>query len=50
MIVVETLHPGEHLLEIMKGLVLTQNRLAKTIGVPQLRIYAIVHCRKAQIH
>ena len=43
----EAIHPGEHLAEIMEELGITQYRLAKTIGVPQMRIHDIVHCRRA---
>ena len=43
----EPIHPGEHLAEIMKELGITQYRLAKTIGVPQIRIHDIVHCRRS---
>ena len=43
----EPIHPGEHLTEIMEELGITQYRLAKTIGVPQIRIHDIVHCRRA---
>ncbi len=32
----EPIHPGEHLAEIMSELGITQYRLAKTIGVPQV--------------
>ena len=42
----EPIHPGEHLSEIMQELGITQYRLAKTIGVPQIRIHDIVHCRR----
>ena len=42
----EPIHPGEHL-EIMSELGITQYRLAKTIGVPQVRIHDIVHCRRS---
>ena len=41
------IHPGEHLAEIMEELGITQYRLAKTIGVPQVRIHDIVHCRRS---
>ena len=41
------IHPGEHLAEIMEEIGITQYRLAKTIGVPQVRIHDIVHCRRA---
>ena len=43
----EAVHPGEHLAEIMEELGITQYRLAKTIGVPQVRIHDIVHCRRS---
>ena len=39
----EPIHPGEHLAEIMAELGITQYRLAKTIGVPPIRIHDIVH-------
>jgi addiction module HigA family antidote len=41
------IHPGEHLAEILSELGITQYRLAKTIGVPQVRIHDIVHCRRS---
>ncbi len=41
------IHPGEHLAEIMEELGVTQYRLAKTIGVPKMRIHDIVHCRRS---
>ena len=47
MSVSEPIHPGEHLAEIMEELGITQYRLAKTIGVPQIRIHDIVHCRRS---
>ena len=43
----EPIHPGEHLAEILGELGITQYRLAKTIGVPQVRIHDIVHCRRS---
>ena len=43
----EPIHPGEHLAAIMQELGITQYRLAKTIGVPQVRIYDIVRCRRS---
>lgn len=43
----EPIHPGEHLAEIMEELGITQYRLAKTVGVPQVRIHDIVHCRRS---
>lgn len=41
------IHPGEHLAEFLKELGITQYRLAKTIGVPQIRISEIVRCRRS---
>ena len=41
------IHPGKHLAEIMEELGITQYRLAKTIGVPQVRVHEIVHCRRS---
>ena len=41
------IHPGEHLAEMLEELHVTQYRLAKTIGVPQVRIHQIVHGRRA---
>ena len=43
----KSVHPGEHLAEIIEELGITQYRLAKTIGVPQIRIHDIVHCRRS---
>ena len=43
----DPIHPGEHLAEIMSELGITQNRLAKTTGVPLNRIHDIVHCRRS---
>ena len=43
----EPIHPGVHLAEILTESGITQYRLAKTIGVPQIRIHDIVHCRRA---
>ena len=43
----QPIHPGEHLAEIMRELGITQYRLAKAIGVPQIRIHDIVHCRRS---
>ena len=43
----DPIHPGEHLAEIIQELGITQYRLAKTIGVPQIRIHDIVHCRRS---
>ncbi len=47
MMTAQPIHPGEHLSEIMKELSITQYRLAKSIGVPPIRIHDIVHCRRA---
>ena len=44
---IEPIHPGEHLSEILEELGITQYRLAKTIGVPQIRIHDIVNCRRS---
>ena len=41
------IHPGEHLAEILEELGISQYRLAKTIGVPPIRINDIVHCRRS---
>ena len=43
----EPIHPGEHLAEIMAELSITQYRLAKTVGVPPIRIHDIVHRRRS---
>ncbi len=43
----DPIHPGEHLAEVLDELSITQYRLAKTIGVPQVRIGDIVHGRRA---
>ena len=43
----DPIHPGEHLAEIIEELGITQYRLAKTIGVPQIRIHDIVHRRRS---
>ena len=43
----EPIHPGEHLAEFLEELGVTQHRLAKTIGVPQVRIHDIVHRRRS---
>ena len=47
MAAIEPIHPGEHLAEIMEELGITQYRLAKAVGVPQIRIHDIVHCRRS---
>ena len=41
------IHPGEHLLEILSELGISQYRLAKAIGVAPIRINEIVHRRRA---
>ena len=43
----ERIHPGEHLAEFLEELGVTQHRLSKTIGVPQVRIHDIVHRRRS---
>ena len=43
----DPIHPGEHLAEILEELGITQYRLAKTIGVPQVRISDVVHGRRS---
>ena len=43
----EPIHPGEHLAEIIQEPGITQYRLAKTIGVPPIRMHEIVHCRRS---
>ena len=41
------IHPGEHLAEMLEELHISQYLLAKTIGVPAVRINQIVHGRRA---
>ncbi len=41
------IHPGEHLAEILEELGISQYRLARTIGVPPIRINEIVRGRRA---
>ena len=43
----QPIHPVEHLAEITDELGITQYRLAKTIGVPLVRVHDIVHCRRS---
>lgn len=43
----EPIHPGEHLQEIIEELGISQYRLAKTIGVPPIRINAIIKRRRS---
>ena len=47
MTTIAPIHPGEHLAETIEELGITQYRLAKTIGVPQVRIHEIVRCRRS---
>ena len=44
---VATIHPGEHLAEILRELGISQHRLAKAIGVSPQSINEIVRCRRA---
>ena len=43
----EPIHPGEHLQEIIEGLGISQYRLGKTIGVPPIRINAVIKRRRS---
>ena len=43
----EPIHSGEHLAEVMEELGITQFRLAKTIGVPSVRINAIIRFHRS---
>ena len=43
----ELIHPSEHLAEFMQELGITQYGLAKTIGVPPIRVHAIVNRRRS---
>ena len=43
----EPIHPGEHLAEFLDELDISQYRLAKTIGVPPIRINAIIKRRRS---
>ena len=45
--IIDPIHPGEHLAEIIDDLGISQYRLAKTIGVPPRRINEIVHGRRS---
>ncbi len=47
MTIAEPIHPGEHLAEFLDELEITQYRLAKTIGVPEVRVSEIVRGRRA---
>ena len=42
-----SIHPGEHLAEILEELGISQYRLAKTMGVRPIRINDIVRCRRS---
>ena len=44
---IDSIHPGEHLAEILDELGISQYRLAKAIGVPPRRINEIVHRRRS---
>ena len=44
---IDSIHPGEHLGEILDELGISQYRLAKAIGVPPRRINEIVHGRRS---
>ena len=44
---IEPIHPGEHLVEILQELGISQYRLAKSIGVSPRRINEIVHGKRA---
>ena len=43
----EPIHPGEHLSEFIEELGISKYRLAKTIGVPPIRINAIIKRRRS---
>ena len=47
MTTVQPIHPGEHLVEMMRELGITQNCLARTIGVSRIGIHDIVHGRRS---
>ena len=44
---IDSIHTGEHLVEILDELGISQYRLAKAIGVPPRRINEIVHGRRS---
>ena len=44
---IDSIHPREHLAEILDELGISQYRLAKAIGVPPRRINEIVHGRRS---
>jgi len=43
----DAIHPGEHLVEILDALGISQYRLAKAVGVPTRRINEIAHARRS---
>ena len=43
----EPIHSGEHLAEVMEELGISQCRLAKAIGVPSVRVNAIIKLRRS---
>ena len=43
----ESIHPGEHLREMLEELGISQQRLAEDVGVPPARINEVVHCRRS---
>ena len=43
----EPIHPGDHLAEFIGELGITQYRLAKSIGVPPIRVNSIVNRRRS---
>lgn len=43
---IEPIHPGEHLMEFLEELSISQYRLAKAIGTPPIRVNEIVHGRR----
>jgi len=43
----DAIHPGEHLVEILDELGISQYRLAKAVGVPTRRINEIAHARRS---
>ena len=47
MAILDPIHPGEHLEEMLEELGVSQYRLAKAIGVPAIRINSIVRRRRA---
>ena len=43
---IEPIHPGEHLVEFLEELGISQYRLAKAIGTPPIRVNEIVRGRR----